>query len=55
MQVRIIRTSTLSKGSGLRESFWEVQKKKTFGWRTVAAFSSAAVAVVHAHKIINGI
>jgi len=48
IKMRVIKTATRSGGSGIQESFWEVQKKEMFGWRTVATFGNSTAALVHA-------
>ena len=53
IKVRVVKTATRSAGSGVRESFWEVQKKGTFKWRTVGVFPSSEEALTRAHQIVS--
>lgn len=53
MKLRVVKTVTRSLGSGIRESFWEVQKKNALGWRTVATFGNSTAALVHAKEIAS--
>jgi len=53
IKVRVVKTATRSAGAGVRESFWEVQKKETFKWRTVGIFPNCEEAVTRAHQIVS--
>ena len=53
IKVRVVKTATRSAGSGVRESFWEVQKKGTFKWRIVGVFPSSEEALTRAHQIVS--
>lgn len=50
---RVIKT-VQDNGTGLTESFWNVQAKRIFRWRTVATFGNATAALIHAKHIVNG-
>lgn len=51
-QFRIVRMLG-SNGRGITETFWEVQKKRAFGWRTVATFGNSTAALVYAKEQIR--
>lgn len=55
MRLRVVKTVTRAKGSGIQESFWEVRKKETFKWRTVATFGNATAALIHAKELLSDI
>ena len=53
VKLRVVKTVTRSLGSGIKESFWEVQKKNALGWRTIATFGNSTAALVHAKEIAS--
>ena len=53
IKVRVVMTEPRSAGYGVRESFWEVQKKETFKWRTVGIYRTMWEALTHAHQIVS--
>lgn len=53
IKMRVIKTAIRSGGSGIQESFWEVQKKELFGWRTVATFGNSTAALIHAKEELS--
>lgn len=53
VKLRVVKTVTRSLGSGIKESFWEVQRKELFGWRTIATFGNSTAALVHAKEIAS--
>ena len=50
---RVVKTVS-DNGSGLTETFWNVQTKRGLLWKTVATFGNATAALVHAKHIVNG-
>lgn len=50
---RVVKTAC-DNGSGLTESFWNVQARRFLGWRTVATFGNATAALIHAKHIVTG-
>lgn len=53
VKLRVVKTVTRSLGSGIRESFWEVQRKDLLRWRTIATFGNSTAALVHAKEIAS--
>lgn len=52
MQYRIIRMLG-SNGRGITETFWEVQKKRILGWKTVATFGNSTAALVYVKELLK--
>ena len=53
VKLRVVKTVTRSLGSGIRETFWEVQQRHAFGWRTRAVHPTASEAYDHAIKLAS--
>ena len=53
MRLRVVKTVTRAKGSGIQESFWEVQQRHTFRWRTRGVHPTASEAYEHATKLAS--
>lgn len=53
MKLRVVKTVTRSLGSGVKESFWEVQEKRVFKWVTVATFGNSTAALLHAKGLLK--
>lgn len=51
-QYRIVRMLG-SNGRGITETFWEVQKKRILGWKTVATFGNSTAALVYAKELLK--
>lgn len=52
-KVRIVKTLTRALGSGVQETFWEVQERRPFKWHTVGVYPSSADACTHAAKSVS--
>lgn len=52
-KVRVIKTLDRILGSGVKESFWEVQEKRVFKWVTVATFGNSTAALLHAKGLMK--
>lgn len=53
VKLRVVKTVTRALGSGIRESFWEVQQRHAFRWRTRGVHSTASEAYEQAKKIAS--
>ena len=53
VKLRVVKTVTRSLGSGIRESFWTLQKKGIFRWKDVGIFGTSDDAMAHAHKMLS--
>jgi len=38
---RVVKTITRAPGSGIKESFWEVQRRRAFRWWTLSVYPTS--------------